>query len=345
MHMKSLARVSVLALLLAVPVWTLTAAAPADGKEVVIRAISAWPLSIDGNTWYKNYIKEVNKRGKGVVQIRLLGGNEVASAFEQFQALRTGIADMTNSAPAYYVGETVEAAAVSLIAPKSLQGFLDGLRKSGALDIINKAYREKSSMRFLGITVAGTGFRFLMATPIKDLDGIKGKRIRASGAQDAAAIQYLGGSPQTLPANELYTALQRGVVDGAYRAPNDAWSFGEHKVYKAMIATPIQFAPGGVYMPTGKWDKLPDNVKKVLEGTIVDMEPDDPQVLPDQRQRGDQAAREERHEGDRGGRRRQEAARRSPQRLLARAAQAISQVRRADPEGAGALQLIPAVRN
>ena len=68
MRMKSLARVSVLALLLAVPVWTLTAAAPADGKEVVIRAISAWPLSIDGNTWYKNYIKEVNKRGKGVVQ-------------------------------------------------------------------------------------------------------------------------------------------------------------------------------------------------------------------------------------------------------------------------------------
>ena len=273
MRMKSLARASVLVLLLAVPLWTLTAAAPADAKEVVIRAISAWPLSIDGNTWYKNYIKEVNKRGKGVVQIRLLGGNEVASAFEQFQALRTGIADMTNSAPAYYVGETVEAAAVSLIAPKSLEGFLDGLRKSGALDIINKAYREKSSMRFLGITVAGTGFRFLMATPIKDLDGIKGKRIRASGAQDAAAIQYLGGSPQTLPANELYTALQRGVVDGAYRAPNDAWSFGEHKVYKAMIATPIQFAPGGVYMPTGKWDKLPDNVKKVLEGTIVDMEP------------------------------------------------------------------------
>ena len=74
----------------------------------------------------------------------------MASAFEQFQALRTGIADMTNSAPAYYVGETVEAAAVSLIAPKSLQSFLDGLRKSGALDIINKAYREKSSMRFPG---------------------------------------------------------------------------------------------------------------------------------------------------------------------------------------------------
>ncbi len=273
MYLKSFARVSLLAPLLTVPLWILTAAAPADAREVVIRAISAWPLSIDGNTWYKKYIEEVNKRGKGVVRIRLLGGNEVASAFEQFQALRTGIADMTNTAPAYYVGETIEAAAMSLIPPDSLETYLEALRKSGVMEIINKAYREKSSMRFLGITVAGTGFRFLMAKPIKDLDGIKGKRIRASGAQDAAAIRALGGSPQTIKANELYTALQRRTVDGAYRAPNDAWSFGEHKIYKAMIATPIQFAPGGIYMPTRAWDKLPENVTQLLEGTIAEMEP------------------------------------------------------------------------
>lgn len=273
MRRKPCLKAALLALLLSAAGWSLTAPAPADAAPVVIRAISAWPLSIDGNTWYKNYIEEVNERGKGVVHIRLLGGNEVASAFEQFQALRTGIADMTNSAPAYYVGETVEAAAMSLIPPDSLEKYLEALRESGALEIINKAYAEKSAMRFLGITVAGTGFRFLMATPIDDLDGLKGKRIRASGAQDAAAIQSLGGSPQTLPANELYTALQRGVVDGAYRAPNDAWSFGEHKVYKAMIATPIQFAPGGVYMPTRVWDKLPEAARKVLAGTIEELEP------------------------------------------------------------------------
>ncbi len=272
MRVKPFLRVSLLALLLAVPAWTLTAAAPAGAKEVVLRAIAAWPLSCDCDLMYKEYIKRVNKNGKGVVHVRLLGGPEVAPAFEQFQALRTGIADMTHSAGAYYAGETIEGAAMSLVKPDDIYKWLEALRKTDAMKIINEAYAKKSSTRFVGILVGGTGFRFLMAKPIASLDDIKGKRIRASGAQDARAIQYLGGSPQTIPANELYTALQRGVVDGAYRAPNDAWSFGERDVYKAMIATPMQLSPGGVYIATRVWDKLPEAAKKVLSDTAEGME-------------------------------------------------------------------------
>ncbi|MDE0214656.1 MAG: TRAP transporter substrate-binding protein DctP [Deltaproteobacteria bacterium] len=270
--MKPFARVSVLALLLALPLWTLTTAAPADAKEVVIRAIAAWPLSCDCDLMYKKYIERVNERGKGVVKVRLLGGPEVAPAFEQFQALRTGIADMTHSAGSYYAGETIEGAAMSLVKPDDIYKWLEALRKTEAMKIINEAYAKKSATRFVGILVGGTGFRFLMAKPIAHLDDLKGKRIRASGAQDARAIQHLGGSPQTIPANELYTALQRGVVDGAYRAPNDAWSFGERDVYKAMIATPMQLSPGGVYIATRVWDKLPEAAKKVLSETAEGME-------------------------------------------------------------------------
>lgn len=272
MRMKPYLKVSLLALMLAVPLGILTPAAPADAKPVVIRAIAAWPLSCNCDLMYKKYIERVNKNGEGVVHIRLLGGPEVAPAFEQLQALRTGIADMTHSAGAYYVGETIEAAAMYLIAPTNLKKYLEALRNSGALEIINEAYAKKSGVRFVGITVGGTGFRFLMAKPITSLDGLKGLRIRASGAQDAKAIQFLGGSPQTIPANELYTALQRGVVDGAYRAPDDAWSFGEQDVYKAMISTPIQLSPGGVYIATRVWDKLPEAAKDVITKTSLDME-------------------------------------------------------------------------
>jgi len=268
---SSLALLTTVALL---SLWMLVSPAPSRAADpIIIRAIAAWPLSCNCDLMYKTYIDEVNKRGKGRVHIRLLGGPEVAPAFEQFQALRTGIADMTHSAGSYYVGETVEGAAMSLIAPTDLTRYLEALRKTGALDIINEAYAEKSGMRFVGIMVGGTGFRFLMAKPISSLEGIKGKRIRASGAQDARAIQYLGGSPQTIPANELYTALQRGVVDGAYRAPDDAWSFGERDVYKSMISTPIQLSPGGIYFATRLWNKLPGDVKTLLTQTAQEMEP------------------------------------------------------------------------
>ncbi|HEY7554606.1 MAG TPA: TRAP transporter substrate-binding protein DctP [Candidatus Binatia bacterium] len=245
----------------------------AGADAVVIRAIAAWPVSCDCDAMYMKYIQEVNKRGKGRVQIRFLGGPEVTPAFEQFQALRTGIADLTHTAPSYFAGETVEGSAMDLIDPVDLKKYLKALRETDALRIINRAYEEKSSTRYLGITVGGTGFRFLMTKPIKNLDDLRGTRIRVFGSQGAKAVQYFGASPQTIAANELYTALQRGVVDGAIRAPNDAWSFGERDIYKTMVNPPLQLSAGGLFIATRLWSKLPQDIQDLLSQTAIEFEP------------------------------------------------------------------------
>ena len=248
-----------------------TAALAAD--PVVIRAITAWPLDCNCVTQYKRYIDEVNKRGKGKVEIKLLGGPEVVKTFEQFQALRSGLADMTQTASVYFVGETIEGSAFELLDPTDFSKYLKGLRSTEALEIINQAYREKSGVRALGIMVGGTQFRFMMAKPISGLEDLRGKRIRVTGTQTAKAAQYFGAAPVTIPPHELYPALQRGVVDGAIRAPDDAWSFGERDVYKAMVATPIQLSPGHAYVATRFWDKLPQDVQQLLATVAVELEP------------------------------------------------------------------------
>jgi len=242
-------------------------------NAVVIRAIMAWPNDCNCVSQYKRYIEEVNKRGKGKVEIKLLGGPEVVKPFEQLQALRSGIADMTHSASAYWVGETIEGSVMDILNPNDFDRYLKGLRGTQALATINQAYREKSGVRFLGIMVGGTGFRFMMAKPVASLDELKGTRIRAFGTQGAKTVQYFGGSPQTIPATELYPALQRGVVDGAIRAPDDAWSFGERDVYKSMIVTPLQLSPGGAYIAVRVWDKLSAEVQKLLSDVAIEMEP------------------------------------------------------------------------
>ena len=269
---------SVLALILAVAMPGLApfGAPPAQAAEVVIKAITAWPLDCNCVTQYKRYVEEVNKRGKGKVEIKFLGGPEVVKPFEQFQALRTGIADMTQTAGAYFVGETIEGAALDMLDPTDFDRYLKGLRGTEALEIINQAYREKSGVRALGIMVGGTGFRFMMAKPINGLEDLKGKRIRVFGTQGAKVVQHFGGSPQTIPPAELYPALQRGVVDGAIRAPDDAWSFGERDIYKGMIATPAQLSLGWAYIAIRAWDKLPPDVQQLLSTVAAEF---DPQVL------------------------------------------------------------------
>jgi TRAP-type transport system periplasmic protein len=251
-----------------------TGSTPALAADpVLIRAITAWPLDCNCVSQYKRYIEEVNKRGKGKVEIKLLGGPEVVAAFEQFRALRSGIADMTHTAGGYFVGETIEGAVMDLLDPTDFGKYLKGLRGTRAADIMNQAYREKSQMRFLGLMVGGTGFRFLMTKPVTSLDDLRGKRIRVFGTQGAKAVQFLGGSPQTIPANELYPALQRGVVDGALRAPDDAWSFGERDVYKGMLDTPLQLAPGGAFIAVRVWDTMPADVQQLLSAVAVELEP------------------------------------------------------------------------
>ena len=245
---------------------------PAPAAEIVIKAITAWPLDCNCVTQYKRYIEEVNKRGKGKVEVRFLGGPEVVKPFEQFQALRSGIADMTQTASVYFVGETVEGSAFELLDPTDFQKYLKGLRGTEAFELINQAYREKSGVRVLGITVGGTQFRFIMAKPISGLDDLKGKRIRVSGTQTAKAAQYFGAAPVTIPPADLYPALQRGVVDGAIRAADDAWSFGERDVYKSMIATPLQLSPGQAFIATRAWDKLPPDVQQLLASTAAELE-------------------------------------------------------------------------
>lgn len=242
-------------------------------SPVTIRAIMAWPNDCNCVSQYRRYIEEVNKRGKGKVEIKLLGGPEVVKPFEQLQALRGGIADMTHSASAYWVGETIEGSVMDILDPNDFDRYLKGLRGTQAFATMNQAYREKSGVQFLGIMVGGTGFRFLMAKPVASLDELKGKRIRVFGTQGAKTATYFGASPQTIPATELYPALQRGVVDGAIRAPDDAWSFGERDVYKSMIATPLQFSPGGAYIAVRVWDKLPGDVQKLLSDVAIELEP------------------------------------------------------------------------
>lgn len=250
-----------------------TAREAAAADPVVIRAITAWPLDCNCVSQYKRYIDEVNKRGKGKVEWKLLGGPEVVKPFEQFQALRTGIADATHTAPGYFVGETIEGGVFELLDPTDFDKYLKALRSTEAMDVINQAFREKSGVRFVALTIGGTGFRFMMAKPINGLDDLKGKRIRAFGSQTAKVVQHFGGAPVTIPPHELYPALQRGVVDGAIRAPDDAWSFGERDVYKSMIATPVQLAPGGVFIATRVWDKLPKDVQQILSSVAIELEP------------------------------------------------------------------------
>jgi len=253
-----------------------TATKVPDATPVVLKAAAAWPITSTSSTQWLEYIKEVNRRANGALVIDFVGGPEVVHPFEGFNALRAGIIDLVHTAAGYFGGEVPEGAAFSMLpAPPALsyQEIVDAWHTTGALELINGIYEEKAGVRSIGFQVGGQGFGLIMTEEVNSVADLKGLRIRVWDAMGAAIMTGAGAVPQTIPASELYTALQRGTVDGALRDPGAAWSQGEKDVYNTIVRPPVFSGSGGGFISVQAWNGLGPDLQKLLMDTSYGMAP------------------------------------------------------------------------
>ncbi len=97
------------------------------------------------------------------------------------------------------------------------------------------------------------------------MEDLKGMKIRAHGTS-GLVISALGGTPVTLPMPELYTSLQRNVVEGGLypMEVNKGWKMGEvtdHVTNSTAIAYTSSFY---VVMNKNKWNQLPKDIQDII---------------------------------------------------------------------------------
>src|SRR3989440_6821502 len=155
-------------------VWLAAALAVAPqlvhAQEVTLRLVSAFPE----NQFYvkrtTDWIGEVNKDGKGVLQINFIGGPKAIPTFEVGKAVQTGVVDIGFSTGAYYTNVMPEADILKLSETSAADQ-----RKNGGFDLINKIWAEKGNMRYLAKVVEVTPFHLYLNKKIDkpDLTGFK----------------------------------------------------------------------------------------------------------------------------------------------------------------------------
>ena len=87
---------------------------------------------------FKRFVDHVNETGKGMLQIRIVGGPEAVPADGQAQAVKTGVLDIASIPPAYYKSVMVEGDAQVLS-----DMTLAEQRQSGAYAALNKIAGER----------------------------------------------------------------------------------------------------------------------------------------------------------------------------------------------------------
>ncbi len=101
--------------------------------------------------------------------------------------------------------------------------------------------------------------------PIRTLDDLKGKVIGAYGKRNSEAMAQLGASVTTMATSEMYTPLEKGVVDGVVVPWGVVASFKLYEVAK--YHTLIGINPGVHYWLFNRdtWDKFTPEEQQALE--------------------------------------------------------------------------------
>jgi len=186
-----------------------TALAPAlaGAQEVTLRLVSAFPESVFYVKRTTDWIADVNKDGKGVLQISFIGGPKAIPTFEVGNAVKTGVVDMAMTTGAYYTNVMPEADALKLAEVTAAEQ-----RKNGAFDLINKIWQEKGNMVYLARVVEFTPFHLYVNKKIAKPD-LAGLKIRITPVY-RDFFQALNAQVMNTAPGEVYTALERGVIDG-----------------------------------------------------------------------------------------------------------------------------------
>ncbi len=209
--------------------------------------------------------KELEKRAKGDLLINYAGGPEAIPSFEQIEAVTNGMVDLVLLPAAYYVPQLPVANAIKL---STLMPWEE--RKRGAYDFLNRLHQKKLNVYYLGRFSPGIKFHLYLNRKI-DRPRLTGMKIRVTPIYKGV-VQALGGIPVTIAPGEVYTALERGVVDG-YGWPSVKISdFGWHEVTKYIIDPGFYQVDVGILVNLNTWNKLSPELRQIMIDTAKQVE-------------------------------------------------------------------------
>jgi TRAP-type transport system periplasmic protein len=226
-------------------------------QEVTLRAVTAFAEKTTYSRGFEKFIEQVNADGKGLVQINYIGGPKAMPPFEVGNALKTGVVDIANTTGAFTTNVMPESDAWKLT-----QRPMSELRKNGGYDYMAKLYAEKMNAIFLARLVDNNPFHLYLNKPISTPD-LTGLKIRITPVY-RDFFQALGATVVQTPPGEVYTSLERGVVDGYGWPITGIFDLGWHEKTKYRVDPGFYTAEVSVLVNKNTWDKLSEAQKAVL---------------------------------------------------------------------------------
>ena len=236
-----------------------------------LRALSMFPEPVAYTQSFLQFVEKLNAAGDGVVQIEFVGGPEAIPTFDQAEALRTGVIDMVYGPGSFYGGLVPETDALvgSNVTPMEK-------RANGGIDLLNQIHQDKLNAYYLGHPDGGIQFHIYLASePQLKADGLPdmaGVKLRGNPIYREFFTNTLGATYVPVNVPEVYTALERGTVDGlgwpSIGVMDLSWDkFLKHRIDPGFFQTDLS-----ILVNLDAWQALPEEAQQILQQVAIDYE-------------------------------------------------------------------------
>lgn len=212
------------------------------------------------------YAKRVNQKLAGKVKVVTYGSSQLGGDKEMIQKLKLGTLDMA-------LPSTVMTSEVDQFGIFELPYIV---KDRGHMAKIEKEVfwpslaplTEKKGLKVLAVWENGYRHITNNKKPVKVPDDLKGFKLRVpEGKWRVKMFQEYGANPSPMKFSELFTALQTGVMDGQENPFTQIYSAKLQEVQKFLSLSGHVYTPAYLLVGKNKYEKLPADVRKVMEDT------------------------------------------------------------------------------
>jgi TRAP-type C4-dicarboxylate transport system substrate-binding protein len=247
-------------------VWAL----PAGAAQVTLRTVSSLPKSIPvAASFHQNFLPRAKEAGKGHYTIDFKGGPEVIPPRKGAMAVKRGSIDMLWGPAGYYAGTVPEAYALM-----GSQKPVQTLWANGGMDMLNKVWAKRLNARILAWGESRSGMNIYTQWKPKITDNgpdLTGKKMRTTPTYKGL-LSTLGATPIRMSGTEIYTGLQRKVIDGFAWTKSGLTVLGLAKITKYRVDPSFYRANSVVIINLNKWRALSQTGRDALNKASRDYE-------------------------------------------------------------------------
>jgi TRAP-type C4-dicarboxylate transport system substrate-binding protein len=248
------------------------AAGTAADKPIELKFVTSFSQNRDHVKGFFMFVDRLQKEAGSRVKLVNRGGPEAIPPFEQIEAVRKGIVDFAELSAGYYSAQIPLANGMRLSRLTTAQE-----RENGAYDLFRKVTSDQN-IYFLGKFHSSVQFGVYSRVKMESTADFKGKKIRSTPTYKDFLIA-LGATPITTTHAEIYTALERGLVDAVCSPNFGMLELGWHKKIKYIILPHFYQQDQTIIFNLASWNKLPKDIQQMMDRIMVGVERDSDEFI------------------------------------------------------------------